>query len=72
MPFERTGAGDAFASTAVVALLSGKSVPEALAWGPVNSMSVVQDIGAQRGLLKRDVLEKYLADAPAGYAAAAL
>jgi ribokinase len=66
-PFERTGAGDAFASTAAVALLSGKSVPEALAWGPVNSMSVVQGIGAQKGLLSRAALEDYLAKAPADY-----
>jgi sugar/nucleoside kinase (ribokinase family) len=67
-PFDRTGAGDAFASTAAVALLSGKSVPEALAWGPVNSMSVVQGIGAQKGLLSRAALEDYLAKAPATYA----
>ena len=57
--FERTGAGDAFASTAVAALLLGKSVPEALAWGPINSMSVVQKIGAQEGLLSREELLKY-------------
>ncbi|HVW71751.1 MAG TPA: carbohydrate kinase family protein, partial [Candidatus Paceibacterota bacterium] len=63
-PYERTGAGDAFASTATVALLLGKSVPEALAWGPVNSMSVVQDIGAQKGLLTRDALLSYLKLAP--------
>jgi sugar/nucleoside kinase (ribokinase family) len=36
-PFERTGAGDAFASTISVALLLGKSLKEALMWGPVNS-----------------------------------
>lgn len=68
-PYSRTGAGDAFSSTAVVALLLGKSVPEALAWGPVNSMSVVQQVGAQKGLLKRDELLKYLNDAPPEYRA---
>src|SRR6185437_7866364 len=62
--FERTGAGDAFASTATVALLLKKSVPEALEWGPVNAMSVVQDIGAQRGLLSRKAIEDLLAKAP--------
>jgi sugar/nucleoside kinase (ribokinase family) len=67
--FERTGAGDAFASTVTAALLLGKSVPEALTWGPINSMSVVQKIGAQEGLLSRDALLKYLADAPGTYKA---
>ena len=66
-PYERTGAGDAFSSTAVVALLLGKSVPEALAWGPINSMSVVQYVGAQEGLLSKSALEKYMAEAPKDY-----
>ena len=35
-PFERTGAGDAFASTFVAALIKGKSLEDALRWGPVN------------------------------------
>lgn len=68
-PIDRTGAGDAFASTFTVALALGKSVPEALAWGPINSMSVVQYIGAQKGLLTQENLEKLLAEAPAGYKA---
>lgn len=66
-PFERTGAGDAFASTFVAALGLGKSVAEALRWAPVNAMSVVQQIGAQAGLLTRPELEKYLAAAPEDY-----
>ena len=70
-PIDRTGAGDASTSTIVVALALGKPLGEALLWGPVNSMSVVQEIGAQKGLLSRDALEKLLADAPAGYKAEA-
>ncbi len=66
-PFERTGAGDAFASTFSVALSLGKTVPEALMWAPINSMSVVQHVGAQKGLLTREQLEGYLAKAPADY-----
>lgn len=66
-PYERTGAGDAFASTFTAALALGKSVEEALMWAPINSMSVVQDIGAQRGLLTREKLEEYLKNAPADY-----
>ena len=50
-PTNRTGAGDAMTSTFVVALGLGKSIQEALLWGPVNSMSVVQQVGAQKGLL---------------------
>lgn len=67
-PFERTGAGDAFASTVVAALALGKPLQEALLWGPVNSMSVVQKIGAQEGLLTRAQIEDFLAKAPAEYA----
>lgn len=66
-PYERTGAGDAFASTMSVALLLGKSVPEALTWGPVNSMSVVQFVGAQKGLLSREKIEHYITEAPSDY-----
>lgn len=64
---DRTGAGDAFSSTFTSALALGKSIEEALAWGPINSMSVVQHVGAQRGLLSREKLEEYLANAPEEY-----
>ena len=66
-PYERTGAGDAFASTVTAGLALGKSLQEALLWGPVNSMSVVQYIGAQEGLLTRDKIAEYLKTAPADY-----
>ena len=66
-PFERTGAGDAFASSVTAALAIGKPLEEALLWGPINSMSVVQDVGAQRGLLTRAQLEEYLQNAPDTY-----
>lgn len=66
-PVERTGAGDAFSATFTVARALGKTIPEALSWGPVNSMSVVQHVGAQVGLLTREQLEKYLTNAPTDY-----
>lgn len=66
-PFERTGAGDAFSSTLVSALAVGKNLEEALSWAPINSMSVVQQVGAQKGLLSREKLEEFLAQAPADY-----
>lgn len=68
-PLDRTGAGDAFSSTVTAALALGKSPLEALAWGPINSMSVVQEIGAQKGLLSREKLEEYLKNAPENYQA---
>ena len=68
-PYERTGAGDSFASTFISALTLGKTPSEAITWAPINSMSVVQKVGAQEGLLTRDELEKYLAVAPEDYKA---
>lgn len=71
-PYERTGAGDAFASTFIAALGLGLSPEVALAWAPINSMSVVQYIGAQEGLLTRPALEKLLKEAPVDYKVQAL
>jgi ribokinase len=68
-PVDRTGAGDAFASTFTSAIALGLSPAEALSWGPINSMSVVQEIGAQKGLLTREQLENYLQNRPAEYVA---
>ncbi len=66
-PVDRTGAGDAFASTLVAALVKGMSLEDALRWAPINSMSVVQDVGAQAGLLKEKQLLEWLHHAPRGY-----
>lgn len=66
-PKERTGAGDAFASTFVSMLALGKTLKEALMIAPINSMNVVQYIGAQEGLLTLDQIEKWLLEAPIDY-----
>lgn len=66
-PVDRTGAGDAFASTAVSALALGKDLSTALQWGAINSMAVVQEIGAQKGLLTLPKIEEYLKKAPAEF-----
>ena len=66
-PVDRTGAGDSFSATFTAAIILGKSPEEALAWGPINSMSVVQYVGAQAGLLSRAKLEEYLENKPAEY-----
>ena len=68
-PVDRTGAGDSFSSTFTTAIALGMPVKDALAWGPINSMSVVQYIGAQEGLLTRERLEEHLTNAPEGYRA---
>lgn len=66
-PKERTGAGDAFASTFTAALMKGADVPSALLWAPINSMNVVQHVGAQEGLLTEDQIDYYLRNAPSNY-----
>ncbi len=66
-PISRTGAGDAFSSTFTVALALGKTTEEALMWGPINSMNVVQYIGAQAGHLSKNELLALLEKAPSYY-----
>lgn len=66
-PYERTGAGDAFASTFTAAIALGKSLFDAFLWAPINSMSVVQQVGAQKGLLTQSEILKYLSQAPEDY-----
>jgi ribokinase len=66
-PVDRTGAGDSFASTFVAALMKGNTIEGALQWAPINSMSVVQKVGAQAGLLTEKELEHFLREAPDWY-----
>lgn len=58
--YERTGAGDAFGSGCLSALIKGKDITEALLWGTVNSASVIGYVGAQRGLLNEQSLGEWL------------
>lgn len=66
-PVERTGAGDSFSSTFTAFFKAGFSIEDCLLRAPINSMSVVQDIGAQKGLLSREAIEEYLAKKPDYY-----
>ncbi|PJE58426.1 MAG: hypothetical protein COU81_00720 [Candidatus Portnoybacteria bacterium CG10_big_fil_rev_8_21_14_0_10_36_7] len=66
-PIDRTGAGDSFSATFTTAIALGMSIEDALRWGPINSMSVVQQVGARAGLLTRAQIEDYLAKAPEYY-----
>lgn len=66
-PVERTGAGDATSSTITSMLAMGKTFEEALLYGPINAMNVVQHVGAQEGLLPLSKIEEYLKNAPENY-----
>jgi ribokinase len=57
---ERTGAGDAYGSGFLSALVHGKSITEAMLWGNGNSTSVVQYVGAREGLLTEDAMQKMI------------
>lgn len=66
-PYERTGAGDAFSSTFVACIILDKSIPESLLRSGINAMSVVQQVGPQKGLLTMDQIEEVLSGAPENY-----
>lgn len=59
--YERTGAGDAFGSGSLSALIHGKPLEEALIWGTANSASVIGYTGPQKGLLKITEMDEWLA-----------
>ena len=71
-PKERTGAGDAFSSALAAFLAKDFSLKDALLRAPINSMSVVQHIGAQKGLLTEQDIEQYLHKVPDTYAVSVL
>lgn len=58
--YERTGAGDAFGSGSLSAIIHGKTLEEALLWGTVNSASVIGYTGPQKGLLKINDMQEWL------------
>lgn len=57
---EKTGAGDAFATGLVAALIEGLDIKTALRYGAANSANVVGYIGAQAGLLTKLQMKKFL------------
>jgi ribokinase len=60
LPVERTGAGDAYGTAFVAAMIRGKSLSEAMRWGTFNSGSVIGQLGPQAGLMTRDELDRWL------------
>lgn len=57
---ERTGAGDAFSTGVLAALCYGKTLAQALEWGTIDSASVIEHVGPQKGLLTKAQLLKRL------------
>lgn len=55
---DATGAGDAFASAYLSAVISGEEMQNALKWGVTNSASVIEKIGAQEGLLSKGTIKR--------------
>ncbi len=53
LPFEKTGAGDAFGSGFLSGLLEKNNIEYAIQRGTANSTSCIQKIGAKNGLLKK-------------------
>jgi sugar/nucleoside kinase (ribokinase family) len=71
-PVSRTGAGDAFSTGFLCALIYDLPIHEALRWAPIESMHVVQFFGAQAGLLSKPKLLQLLKKAPKKYVAKAI
>ena len=61
---DRTGAGDGYAATLTAALPLGCSLPQAMAWGTVQSAHVVGVFGATPGLLHRRCLQAAVREHP--------
>ncbi len=61
---EATGAGDAFSTGVLGALIHEHNLPTALAWGSVNAASVVEHVGPQAGLLATTQIKTRLQQHP--------
>jgi sugar/nucleoside kinase (ribokinase family) len=55
---DKTGAGDGYNAGFIAAVLENKSLQDAMVWGTINSAGVIEKIGAESGLLKKDELEE--------------
>ena len=55
---DTTGAGDAFSSGFMSAIIYGKSLKEALKWGVINSGNSIKEMGALKGLTDKKTIEK--------------
>lgn len=55
---EKTGAGDAYASGFLAAILSNLPIQTAMKWGTLNASGTMSAIGAQNGLLSKEEMEQ--------------
>ncbi len=63
-PLSKTGAGDAYASGFLTALLAKKDVPTCMQWGSANACAVTQHHGAQEGLSTKKQLQQFIKTYP--------
>lgn len=54
---EKTGAGDAFTTGILGGMLSGHTLIESLSWGAAESASVMEIMGAAKGLLSKEAVK---------------
>jgi len=71
-PVDLTGAGDAFASTLVAAIVSGLPLRDALRWPVLNAAAASRQFGSQSGLLRRADLIAQLDAVPTQFEAHSL
>lgn len=57
---EATGAGDAYSTGLLAGLFHGNNLPQAMRWGAANGASVVEQVGAQAGLLTYEKMQEKL------------
>ncbi len=57
---EMTGAGDAYASGITAGVFYGNNLTESMRWGSANSAGVVEEVGPQKGLLKKKKMDDVL------------
>jgi len=63
----RTGAGDAYTSGFLSATILGKPMSDAMMWGTANASGVIQEFGAQKGLLTKKRIAQIIEDHPFVY-----
>jgi len=56
---EKTGAGDAYASGFMAAIISRMPLEEAMVWGAINAACAITETGTQNGLLTKEQLLKH-------------
>lgn len=61
---DTTGAGDGYSTGLLAGIFHGNSLPLAMRWGAANGAAVVEQIGAQTGLLTLHQMQEKLKESP--------